>query len=264
MSQSARLVGCCLAATIALIGSSAKADHIGSWVVPDPGPPDGFFDMSMNAGIIGGPVTQVVSGPLRGSGAILTDIDFDAAMPWTSGPGNGTFRFIDTHLTAMNVTNVFVDLGPGGSVEVDLIDVGMSINSSDIPVASNVWTLEGFDPPESMTVSLNSGSIVIHNLIGPVNDFISDPEILDFAATPISFDINDLLGLGVGGTADNVSISARIRLPFINISEAVGAPTLVFASAESQIYLAKVPEPTSLALLAMGCFALVAHHRRRR
>ena len=260
------LVACVLLGSVA---SAAPYSVAGS----PPAPADSELTIDWGnsaAGNIG------TTGALTVSGAAdaTVSVSSDAASPWMSGSGNGSFDFNSASIALPNFGLQTLNFGAFGTVDVTFTDVKMSITSTGgIPVVNNEWSLDSIGTPSTMSMVLNSGTILLSNPTGLFGAFTapgSFPTLVDLSVTPSTLGtLGDLTGLGIGGTADSQSISLDIPggpgLVVNSFAEtAAGTPSFVLNGwIHGGVYLAVVPEPGSVALLGLGSLALALCGMRR-
>lgn len=248
---------CCLAASaVFLAATSASAVQMNvatSDVNPD-------SQLTIKVTLQGNEVGN--SGPLDITGSAQVETapitSNGAGGDWTTGTGDGWFAYISSEFYIEDTTFI-VDLGIV-QLTAQLDGVGMSIVTSGgsnggngVPVTDNEWNLDTIGAPDSMEITLNKGHILISGAI--------DAD-LDLESAPVGVTLADLLTLGIGGTADNRSVSNVIPTIAIDVGADLLGAGLLFAELDGNIYI-HVPEPSSFVIVGLGLVGFLPLGLRR-
>ncbi len=270
-------VRCPLAAVAAIAclawPAAANADMYSVAGSP-PAPADSQLQIDWGNPTFGGTGT---TGPLAASGTAdaTVSVSADAASPWTSGTGNGSFDFNSASIALGNYGPATLTYPGLGTVDVTMTDVVMSITSTGgIPVVNNEWNLDSIGAPSTMSMVLSSGTILMNNPTGFLATFTapgSFPALVDLSVTPANLGtLAQLVGNGIGGTADSQSISLDIPGgPGLFVEQfaetTAGPPSFILNGwMHGNVYLAVVPEPGSVTLLGLGAAIALCGVRRLR
>jgi hypothetical protein len=212
-----------------------------------------------------GPSVVGTTGALAVTGSADVDTAIDAngaGGNWTAGAGNGTAAFLNSSFLIQDTTFLIdLQLGPGNELTATLSGVGLQILSTPIPVTGNQWDLDS-NPPTSLTMTLNQGQLLLSGaILGALG--ADDPTIIDLAADPIGVPLTDIVGFGIGGTADNNSVNITIPTIAIDAGASLLGPGVLFVNLSGAINVAVIPEPSSFAMLGLGVVGLVGRRRLR-
>lgn len=245
------------------IGYASTASAVPFVAVDNPpAPASSSVVIDVDAIVVGQTIGSI--GPISVTGTVDADVTVDAegAAPWQPGTGNGSLTFNGATLLLQDLSQTVVLQGLG-TIHATLNGVGMTITSSAIPVVNNEWNIDTIGAPDSLTVGLNQGVLMLSNPTGTLAQLINPndlPIVVDLNAEPLTVGLADLLGSGLGGTADSTTIGIQIPTVAATLLE---SPIPVFAVLSGAIYLQAVPEPSTYAMLGMGIVSLVAVGRRR-
>lgn len=196
-----------------------------------------------------------------GTGALAVDGVADATVA-VDGLGDGSLTFNSSQLSVADIANVPLNFTILGTAQMDLTGVGVSITSSGIPVFGNAWDIDS-NPPTTLDISLNQGTIYLDNATGVIAGLLTGPPpgtlTYDLTANPQTVSIGDLTGFGINGTASSSLIT--VDIPTIQI--VLDAQFGIIAELTGSINFVPVPEPSTIAMLGMGVIGLVAVGRRR-
>ncbi len=201
------------------------------------------------------------AGPVQASGSanISVSVTADAASPWTAGTGNGSFNFNSSSFSLADATGL-LDIGLG-TFDLTYTNIGFTITSTgNIPVVGNQWNLDAIGSPDTFEIAFNSGTLVLDNPTGFLAYVVTEPIVIDFSVAPSVYTLSDLLGFGIGGTADSQSIS--MDLAGFERDKIVYGPLELGGAFTGQLFLT-VPEPSSIVLASLGIVLLVGRSWRR-
>ncbi len=242
------------------------------------GAPASFLTLEVWLGAPGGTIPASDDGEGNEVPSFVTSVIGPLAITGTAdltygvdGTGNGTFSYNSTSLTIATAVNQLVDLDPAGfgTVLMDLVNVGMGLNSSAVPVNGNTWNLDT-DPPASFALALNDGFLKLHSPTGMLGTFITDPpedpnETIDLTTDPVTVALADLSGFNINGVANDGLVSLSIPGVALDLgADALGIEGLLFLRLVGEVNLVPVPEPSSIALAGFGIVGLVVAAYRRR
>lgn len=191
------------------------------------------------------------------------------AIPILDQTNSGELLFQGGTLALDDITDYVIDLGTFGGLTLDLIQTNIDFQSTSIPVSNTVYSV---DDADFFEVSVNGGVAMLRDPVGTVDDVFGSffPVSFDFGSSPVSANLDNIMGFGVGGTVDLGSglFTERGEINLVIPDTTFGFGELegidIYMQLSGSVHVA-VPEPSSGVLALMGtiCFGVVGIRRRR-
>lgn len=180
----------------------------------------------------------------------------------------GILQFDSSDLVMENISDYFVDLGLLGGFTLDLNDARINLQTGIIPVTNSEFLM---DDAESMVVAIDDGDVLLQNPTGLIASLYGDDFFLlnDFGASPVAADLDDILGLGVGGTIDQGAGyftkrgEINLEIPEVSFLLETELDLDVYVRISGSVHVA-VPEPSTWCLGLLGAAGVVLLERRNK
>ena len=244
MRRTTVFIATCLAASWALGPSVAR----GTLWTTTGAPPS---DMELTFSIAGNPAGPY--GSLAATSVSPANVDVTPT----------SLSFVSSEFLLSDENDALIDAGALGTALVDFQGIQVAIVSDPIPVSSGTWNLDMIGAPSSMVIALNAGTIYVHDPTALIAGLFPSGFVIDLSASPIVFQLSDLLGNGVNGTATSTDVSVHIPDLAWVINSDFDVKLHVISD---PINLVPVPEPGSLSLCFIGLvgWVLLGRHRLRK
>lgn len=180
----------------------------------------------------------------------------------------GILQFDSSDLVMENISDYFVDLGILGGFTLDLTDARINLQTGIIPVTNSEFLM---DDAEFLQVAIDDGEVLLDDPTGFIASLYGDDFFLsnDFGISPVSADLNNILGLGVGGAIDQGTGyftergEINLDIPEISFLLDTELDLDVYVRLSGAVHVA-VPEPSTWCLGLLGAAGFVLLARRNK